>query len=333
VSGTGDGTLTYGEQTTITADTHPDPNYSFDAWTGDTSGCANVNASPTTYTMPASNAAVTATYTTGGSTYTLTVASGTGDGSYSEGEKVSISADAAPTGQIFDEWTGDVNKVLNPYMPNTVYTMPAAAATVTATYSTYTAVTASGTISSSGYYRVTQDISAAGSCITIDANDVVLDLGGYRLTYDTTTQGSYVNGGMVTAGKQGVTIRNGEIVEGAGATALSHAVRPRTTDTSNPLEICYLAIYVQAEDAAGVRVNEFSNSSAHHIYVHSDADIDTLFSEHLAGLEIHATYGGCSIYDNIIVGSHAGIVCGSIGYTQENPNTTYIYNTLIQHER
>ena len=67
-------------------------------------------------------------------TYMLTVNSGSGDGDYTAGTVVDITADAAPSGQVFDQWTGDVANVLDVNNPTTAITMPASNATVTATY-------------------------------------------------------------------------------------------------------------------------------------------------------------------------------------------------------
>ena len=69
-------------------------------------------------------------------TYNLTVNHGTGTGSYSAGTTVNIAATAAPSGQVFDRWTGDVAKVANVSAASTSIVMPAANATVTATYKT-----------------------------------------------------------------------------------------------------------------------------------------------------------------------------------------------------
>jgi len=67
--------------------------------------------------------------------YNLIVTSGAGDGSYTEGTKISITADAPPSADhVFDQWTGDVANVANVNDDTTTITMPAADATVTATY-------------------------------------------------------------------------------------------------------------------------------------------------------------------------------------------------------
>jgi len=131
-SGTGDGEYAAGAVVPIVADA-PGVGQVFDAWTGDVTNVDDVNAASTTITMPAADATVTAMYVAA-STYALTVNSGTGDGEYAAGAVVSIAADAAPAGQVFDAWTGDVTNVDDVNAASTTITMPAADATVTAMY-------------------------------------------------------------------------------------------------------------------------------------------------------------------------------------------------------
>lgn len=69
-------------------------------------------------------------------TYALTVNSGGGDGIYTAGTVVTITADAAPTGQIFNAWSGNVTGIAHINAASTTLTMPAGAATITATYQT-----------------------------------------------------------------------------------------------------------------------------------------------------------------------------------------------------
>jgi len=102
--------------------------------------------------------------TEGGSptTYTLTVNSGSGDGDYTSGTNVDITADAAPSGQVFDEWTGDTTNVADVSDPTTTVTMPAADAEITATYETaYVLTVNSG--SGDGSY-------ASGTIVNISAD-------------------------------------------------------------------------------------------------------------------------------------------------------------------
>ncbi len=128
-SGSGDGVYLAGSLVTITADA-PSAGQIFDQWTGAT--VAVPTNGSTTITMTG-NFTVTATYVAADpATYTLAVVNGTGDGNYVAGHVQAISADAAPTGQVFDVWTGAT--VADSADPTTTLTMPASAATVTANY-------------------------------------------------------------------------------------------------------------------------------------------------------------------------------------------------------
>ena len=126
VNGTGSGSYTANTVVTITANAPPS-GQSFVDWTGAT--VQNPNASQTTLTMPASNATVTANYSAG---YTLTVVNGTGGGTYAAGTAVTITANAPPSGEFFQDWTGAA--VQNPNASPTTLTMPSSNATVTANY-------------------------------------------------------------------------------------------------------------------------------------------------------------------------------------------------------
>ena len=64
----------------------------------------------------------------------LTVGNGSGDGSYLEGAVVSVTADPAPSSEVFDQWTGDVTAVGNVFSAAMSVTIPATDVTITATY-------------------------------------------------------------------------------------------------------------------------------------------------------------------------------------------------------
>ena len=134
--GTGGGNYAAGIVVTITA-TVP-AGEQFDGWTG--AAVANPNAATTTFTMPAAPAAVTATF--GPITYSLTVVNGTGSGNYQAGQVVPISANAPPSGQYFNSWTGGptILNVANVNQPSTTVTMPAQNMTVTASFSASTPI-------------------------------------------------------------------------------------------------------------------------------------------------------------------------------------------------
>ena len=78
-------------------------------------------------------------------TYTLTVTGGSGDGDYPAGTAVTVTADAAPDGQTFAGWTAEpseyANNLADTSASPTTFTMPAEAATLTATYAEACTVT------------------------------------------------------------------------------------------------------------------------------------------------------------------------------------------------
>jgi hypothetical protein len=142
-NGSGGGLYLTNTTVGIAANAAP-PGEVFDNWTG--AVVANPLAASTSLAMPESNVTVTALYGIAPPSYPLTVVSGTGGGSFAANTSVPISANAAPTGQVFDIWTGAV--VANPQSPNTTLVMPAAPTTVTANYGapapTYTLVVVNG---------------------------------------------------------------------------------------------------------------------------------------------------------------------------------------------
>ncbi|MDR2687988.1 MAG: DUF6273 domain-containing protein [Oscillospiraceae bacterium] len=79
-----------------------------------------------TFTLTVSPAIVT--------TYPVTVNNGAGSNSYAAGATVNITADAAPSGQVFDRWTATGVTLSNPTSASASFTMPANAVTLTATY-------------------------------------------------------------------------------------------------------------------------------------------------------------------------------------------------------
>ena len=80
-------------------------------------------------------------YTCGGGgddapSYTLTVNNGSGDGDYQAGAGVTITAETAPSGKVFDQWqvTSGHPQIANAGAATTELTMPSSAVAVTATY-------------------------------------------------------------------------------------------------------------------------------------------------------------------------------------------------------
>ncbi len=343
-NGSGDGA--YPVATVVGIATASPEGQAFDVWVGDTTGIADVNSASTTITIQPVAATITATYLQL-PTHTLTVISGSGGGNYVQGTAVGISADPAPSGKAFHQWLGDTGGIPNVFHGMTTLTMPAGDATITATYQNGIAVTGPGVLTvDGGYYVLTQDISAPGTAITINAENVTLDLNRNRITYNTSSgsgpyYGVYVPLG--SGGGDGYKITNGYIVQGAGASTGGAAVYVGGASWMfDPKEISYLVTYTHSYLSSGITAPlgyGFYNGEVHHCYVLCDGGTNP--SNGSGGTSIAMTanpYGNTtpssvSIHDNIVVGPHRGPSLGYAGWMIDNPQKSYMYNNLIQHKR
>ncbi|HEY7907083.1 MAG TPA: hypothetical protein VIC53_09225, partial [Wenzhouxiangella sp.] len=132
--GQGDGDYEAGDVVTISAGLPPTGQI-FDQWIGQTSRLGNVSQPNTTLTMPASDVSIRATYKDKPVTrFALSVTSGTGEGSYEQGQVVTIEANVPAADQVFDRWTGQTGALANVNVPNTTLVMPGSDISVTATY-------------------------------------------------------------------------------------------------------------------------------------------------------------------------------------------------------
>ncbi len=135
-NGSGDGSYAVGQSVPIVADP-PAIGFVFSQWSGGV--VTNQTSGVTTVIMPASNLTLTATYVVTPDpppptppNYLLQVNNGSGSGTYASSTVVPIVAFTAPAGQAFSAWTGAT--VASSTSASTTLTMPAANASVTATY-------------------------------------------------------------------------------------------------------------------------------------------------------------------------------------------------------
>ncbi len=136
-----------------------------DAGTGSGSGSGSGNGSGTGSGSGGSSGDSDDYDENGNKLYTLTVKNGTGGGKFPAGKKVAITADAAPEGSGFANWSSDNNDLIfnDSTKPQTSITMPNKDVTVTANFTGYynlDVVYGSG----SGLYP-------AGASVTISAVD------------------------------------------------------------------------------------------------------------------------------------------------------------------
>merc|ERR1740139_1696125 len=160
--GNGNGRYPMGEVVTITADI-AGPGEMFDKWISFDGSTSFDN--PFTLTMPGNDLEATATYKPIPIIeYELTVTGGNGNGRYPKGEVVTITADSAGPGEIFDKWISSDGSTSfdNPF----TLTMPGNDVEVTATYKPIPIIDYELTVTGgngNGRYR-------AGEVVTITAD-------------------------------------------------------------------------------------------------------------------------------------------------------------------
>jgi hypothetical protein len=187
-------------------------------------------------------------------------------------------------------------------------------------------------------YVLTQDVSAPGTAFTVAASDVILDLGGRTVVYNTAPSSVPVYGVYVNVLRSRVTIRNGTILQGAGASARSPAVFIYGGTATEGHELHHLVIGVRGDQTHGIDVGfagyTFNNSKVHHSYVQVTGGVPAdCSSGGPAGISLQASAsGGAQIHDNIVVESHVGISAAGVG-SESGSNPSRIHRNLIQHRR
>jgi uncharacterized repeat protein (TIGR02543 family) len=164
INGTGDGDYVPGTEVGIAAAAPPEGQV-FDAWTGDIEFLIDPTVPNAAVTMPEQAITLTATYKASPpEAFALNVANGSGAGEYMAGSQVTITANPAPDGKVFDRWIGDVGFVTNANLPTTDVIMPEAEVAVEATYKaappeTFALIVNAG--SGSGEYEAGRVVSIA----------------------------------------------------------------------------------------------------------------------------------------------------------------------------
>ncbi|MBX9926451.1 MAG: DUF1800 family protein, partial [Hyphomicrobiaceae bacterium] len=138
--GTGGGRLKPGSTGTLTAIVPA--NMVFDRWTSNVPvTITNTAAATTTYIVPATAVTISAAFKAAPAapTFDVTVTGGTinngpGTGKFKEGDRLTIKANAAAAGKVFDVWTGMVATLADATKDTTILTVGKTAVVVAATY-------------------------------------------------------------------------------------------------------------------------------------------------------------------------------------------------------
>ena len=186
-------------------------------------------------------------------------------------------------------------------------------------------VTTCGTISSSGTYILQNDISSTGTCMTISAGNVVLDLNGHSITYNTAA-GDNVYGVVTDWNIVGIRIHNGSFVQGAGNGYQSSGIYSR--QASN-WEIDHLTMHYQGDNNFGINLNGgsfASGASVHNNFIYPNG------TKRSTGAVRATIANGGSGYS---VGQHVTLVGGTGGaavFTIESVASGGVVTSVMQYD-
>lgn len=114
-------------------------------------------------------------------------------------------------------------------------------------------------------YILESDVISAGTCFTVSANNVTLDLNGHTVTYNTAA-GDNVYGVLVSWNKSFIRITNGSVVQGAGKGYMSNAIH---SQQGNSLELDHLTLSYEGDNISGI-AQVGSGAGTSHISVHDN---------------------------------------------------------------
>ncbi len=181
-------------------------------------------------------------------------------------------------------------------------------------------------------YILDQDVSATGTCFTITATGIVLDLNGKTINFDTASSGTNGLSGVtigdashwVNLDDNGFKLKNGKIVQ-QGTSTYSYAIYIYNTNPRN-VELSGLDVSVRGNSSTSVNERGTINLSIH----------DNIFRSSVAAIGNRMAYDGYAlqvqqgqnydIHDNKIIGGHGGIA-----FNTTAPNSR-VYRNDINHK-
>jgi hypothetical protein len=185
-------------------------------------------------------------------------------------------------------------------------------------------------------YTLPADLSAAGTAISITADNVTLDLNGRTVTYNTAASSSAVYGIYVGDGVDRITIRNGIIVQGAGNSNRSPAIHFAANGSgTGPRTVMDVVIRTTGFQSNGIQASAssaFNRSQILRSYIEVLGGTTATDGAGADPITVSAqAAGGVQIHDNILVSGHRGMQLAYVGNTVDNQSN--IYNNRIQQKR
>jgi hypothetical protein len=203
-------------------------------------------------------------------------------------------------------------------------------------------LTACGTLTlAGGVYQLQNDVTAAGTCFSVQASNVVLDLNNHMVTYATSDGSGHRHGVLGLAcfdpdvagnpcggNAANLTVMNGKIVQGAAAAPFSHAIQMGQINFVQNLTVHDLDITISSPSSVGILTSfSLGGASIYNNTIHNN--VTSIASRHnFDGMSIHINNDSGAatpnqIHHNVIIGGAQG------GIRDTNTKGSEIYNNDI----
>ena len=191
------------------------------------------------------------------------------------------------------------------------------------------------------HFVLENDVEATGTCFSIEADDVTLDLNGHTVTYGTAPAGkpSYgvlaadcwyqpIAGNPCGGSHRQPVVENGKIVQGADAAPMSHGLRFGQANHLTGITAHHLEITVHSPDSIGI-YSEYlpGGSDVYANTIHNNVKVISSRTQ-FRGASIKLDEEAAAkipdqIHNNVIVGG------AQIGIRDDNPAGTRIFENDI----
>lgn len=194
------------------------------------------------------------------------------------------------------------------------------------------------------HYVLIRDVQSAGTCFSIEADNVTLDLGGHTITYATSDSAKAtfgilaadcwdksIAGNPCDGNHKHAILMNGKIVQGAAAAPMSHAMRFGQANNLTGITVHDLDITISAPDSIAIYSQYLpGGSDVYRNTIHNNVKAITSRYQ-FRGLSIKLDEESAAklpdlIHDNIVVGG------AQAGIRSENGAGTKIYGNDISQD-
>jgi hypothetical protein len=168
-------------------------------------------------------------------------------------------------------------------------------------------------------YVLQNDVSAPGTCFSIQDDFITLDLNGYKLTYATAPSEHrhfgvlaaacwfiYLGDNPCGGSARGLVVKNGTIEQGSGAAPYSHGVAVQSINNTSEITVAHTTIIVSAKSSINIKIDYKTPLHIHHNTLISN--VTEIFNRHqVEGVLAKLTNGSVHrVHDNVLRGGPQG---------------------------